>query len=109
MWRSPACRSLRAIGSSADQPQGRALRRSGPGCCLWPPLVGRAVQACRRYQGGRDCLTSARVQGAGGPVGPEDHVAHACGWAAFLGVENVKLKRGIYGTKKLIFIFLSVF
>ena len=42
---------LATTGSSAGQPQGRVLGRSGPGCCSWPP-VGRAVQACGAVVGG---------------------------------------------------------
>jgi len=38
---------MQAPGSSAGQPLGRGCRRrSGPGCCLWPPLAGRPVRAC---------------------------------------------------------------
>jgi len=35
-----------AILAGYRQPQGRALRRSCPGCCSWPSHVGRAIRDC---------------------------------------------------------------
>jgi hypothetical protein len=48
----PAWRSLLATGSCAGQPQGHALGRSCPGCCLWPPPVGPAWAAMSSGRGG---------------------------------------------------------
>jgi hypothetical protein len=58
---SPTWRSLRATGSSAGQPQGRALRRSGSGCARGAGRPG--LRRCR--QGGPACLASDRVHGQG--------------------------------------------
>ncbi|MFA6371633.1 MAG: hypothetical protein WCW68_03315 [Methanothrix sp.] len=63
---SPTKQSLRATGSIAGQPQGRALRRAGPGCCLWPLPRGPGhlgLQRCR--QGELDCLAGTRGQEPG--------------------------------------------
>ena len=50
----------RLTGSSAGQSQGRALRRLGSGCCLWPP-VGRAVRDCGNAIRGGQALPDKRL------------------------------------------------
>jgi hypothetical protein len=51
-----------ATGSSAGQPQGRALHHSGPGCCSWPLPVDLAVWSCLLMPEG---LTYIHALGAG--------------------------------------------
>jgi hypothetical protein len=77
-----------AYGNSAGQPQGRALCRSGPGCCLWPPPVVR----------GPSGLAAMSPRRAGLPLASDRAGEQGDGWAEGSGGTGVGLLRWISKT-----------